>query len=122
MAQPLLELSETPQNNLKSPDVAWPSHLLLRVSEDSGTSWMEEELPRGARGLGVGKVGCGRAASPFQAQDAAVGHRLLEHGQHVDLIHHHVQLVPGGVGPGGDGLVCSQVVSPPGWGSNDSEI
>lgn len=42
----------------------------------------------------------GRAASPFQAQDAAVGRRLLEHGQHIDLIHHHVQLMPGGAGPG----------------------
>lgn len=78
-------------------------------------------------GWGDGNSSSGGAASPFQAKDTAIPNRLLKHGQHVDLIHHHVQLMPGRMGgsrwQGGESLVYRpEAPSPGGWGGSESEI
>ena len=63
-----------------------------------------------------------RVSSPFQAQDTAVPSGLLKHGQHVDLVHHHVQLMPGGQVRAGRELGLLVKCARPGWDGSESEI
>lgn len=79
---------QKPHRTVRKPVTGPASLLLLGGFEDCRISGKEEELPCGGRAE--------RVISPFQAQDTAVPSRLLKHGQHVDLVHHHVQLMPGG--------------------------
>lgn len=58
------------------------------LSADPERGWENVGQPKGL--VESGTLG----ASPFQAQDTAVPKRLFKHGQHVNFIHDHMQLVP----------------------------